>query len=623
MERLAIFERMRRGAARRGALAARVLSAPLASAQPAAVSVGGRPNKGPIRPRRVPWKVALMVAVAISGSLGTSSVADAAVVGAADAPPKVVDRLKEADDLLGQQPGPPLPLPTNPQQFLAETVRGFASLLGMELEDPTGAIAAAGMSEAVTGRLGLALAALQRCAIATDQAWRAMGLEAIAASLEGRQSLDTTLGAGIRNCTGPALRTLRELELELAPSVSAAAAAATSALGACASGEDDLDLWPVLRVDTNDDLSCYVHDYVLIVDTHGRDKYDNNAGSNMIDLRRGPRAALRAQGCRHGVPALAGGDCTPVAAAVLDMQGDDRYGMKEAPFGDLPASPVAPPKRSTDQSRPFTDRPGDATCTDDPVVARLVTQGAGFLGLGVLRDVAGNDRYTGKTGSQGAGHVFGIGILSDGAGEDRYEAVRNSQGFGLVGGIGILADQGGQADGYGFYMPAGKGSTSTNTDEFAFLHLTDEQGNRIDEDGDGHFEVYPNPEAGIGGVIDDVAACDRVSRFMQGAANVVGLGLLVDDGGKDRYAGGNELNLGPPAVQLTPSTGSQGFGNNGAVGILIDRGGSDRYEGMPHRWDSRVHSDCSDAAGAGLFIDAPEPGGTPQTTTACPPARTT
>lgn len=561
--------------------------------------------------------------------------AAASVVDPSDAGPEVAQRLDEAKDLLEEPAGPPLPLPPQPQHALASAVSDFALFLNVQMDDPAPAIAAAHLTDDFAGRTALTLSALHQCAVATDQAVRGLGLNVIAAALRGQQSLDRAVGAGIRACAGPALWALRDLERDLPPGL-------TDPVSGCGSGKDDLDLWPVLRVDTNED-SCYAHDYILIIDSSGDDTYDNNAGSNLVDLRRrpplketieeiiesvdnedaddAPRVASKARGCRHAIPGLAAADCTPVAAIVLDTKGDDRYGVKEDPKGDLLPTVVGSTFfEAVDGSTfTFTDRPGDAHCTSEPgsVVARLMTQGAGFLGLGVLRDASGDDAYTGKTGSQGTGHVFGIGMLSDGGGKDVYTAVRNSQGFALVGGIGILMDKGADKDSYGFYMPPPKPgiefSDPPSTEEKVFKP-SDPQ-----DESDLKIEMDLNTKAGIGGVIDDIEACDRVSRFLQGAGNVSALGVLVDDGGDDKYAGGNEVNSGGPGLPFK-TTSSQGYGNNAAVGVLVDGAGTDTYvvrtfdpygvsppseEPMLNRANNHVHKQCADGAAFGLFVDAP------------------
>ncbi len=61
-------------------------------------------------------------------------------------------------------------------------------------------------------------------------------------------------------------------------------------------------------------------------------------------------------------------------------------------------------------------------------------------GLGVLRDVSGNDRYEAGIFAQGAGYWQGTGILSDGSGNDRYDPFWYAQGSAAHFAVGILAD---------------------------------------------------------------------------------------------------------------------------------------------------------------------------------------
>jgi hypothetical protein len=49
-------------------------------------------------------------------------------------------------------------------------------------------------------------------------------------------------------------------------------------------------------------------------------------------------------------------------------------------------------------------------------------------GLGVLRDLSGNDRYQCAIFCEGAGYWYGTGVLSDGAGRDQYDAQWYGQG---------------------------------------------------------------------------------------------------------------------------------------------------------------------------------------------------
>ncbi|MDP8928803.1 MAG: hypothetical protein M3O70_09565, partial [Actinomycetota bacterium] len=249
------------------------------------------------------------------------------------------------------------------------------------------------------------------------------------------------------------------------------------------------------------------------------------------------------EGGNFPVPLI--GDCAISEALLLDLDGNDKYGVFENPD-------IAP-------------RPGllgDADCTADPVVRRIVLQGAGFEGTGMLIDVQGNDTYTGKTASQGSGHVGGVGVLRDLAGNDHYLAIRSSQGFSLIGALGLLADDGGN-DTHDFYMPA---------------------------------PLDPNAgfqEAGSGGVVDDTNQCDNLPRQLQGAALFGGTGILVNrERGLQSLLTEQKVNDfyragGPAQQQFVPEVKfhhapSQGFGACGGIGILIETGsGNDAYVQLP------------------------------------------
>src|SRR5438477_619315 len=101
-------------------------------------------------------------------------------------------------------------------------------------------------------------------------------------------------------------------------------------------------------------------------------------------------SCMPARGCVNPVFDLHEGQCVIAAALLLDMAGNDTYGRVKPPEPDA-----------------------DGWCTDDPLVQRIMTEGAGFAGVGVLIDAAGDDTYVGKTMAQGAGHAGGVGILRD------------------------------------------------------------------------------------------------------------------------------------------------------------------------------------------------------------------
>ncbi|MGH9036142.1 MAG: hypothetical protein ACRD0O_10285, partial [Acidimicrobiia bacterium] len=305
-------------------------------------------------------------------------------------------------------------------------------------------------------------------------------------------------------------------------------------------GDGVIDLWPVLRYAPGTSAGTYQGDYALLVDQGGDDIYTNNAGGNLVDLVRGPDGSAAptkapARGC-HRFALEFPHECQIGVALLIDSAGDDTYGVRQAP------SPG-----------------GDAYCTVDSVVGRIVTGGASLAGVGILIDGAGDDHYVAKTAAQGSGHLAGVGVLRDEGGDDSYLALRNSQGYALEGGLGVLRDQSGD-DSYDYYEAA---------------PLDPNAG-------------YQRP--GSGGIIDDTGVCDRLPRMMQGTANAGSLGVLLDVSGADRYRGA------PPTTQLfDPSVpeaagglmhhGSQGFGGDLGAGYLLDEGGADTYAGVPGRRD--------------------------------------
>lgn len=437
------------------------------------------------------------------------------------------------------------PLSGEPVAALIASIDRLSAALGFH-QSSAERVHAAGPSEVLGGRLAATLDALLVCTHATHRR-----------VLTGRDD--------IHACAANLWSALSALEHDLRRG-RATAAPLTS----------DLDVWPVMHVDQGGS-SVYRNDYLLIVDLDGDDVYANNAGSNVVDLNYAPdgsavpglRGTGPARGCQNalgGILADAGiahehngmlnGDCQIAAAAVLDLNGQDRYGVLED--GDV-----------------------DAKCTSDPVVRRMMTGGAGFAGAGILFDAdpASDDVYLGKTGALGVGHFSGVGLLRDAGGDDRYQAVRNSIGFSLGHALGILHDEAGD-DRYDYVMPA---------------PLDPEAANQTD---------------GSGGVTDDTGSCDNRPRFVHGAANLGGFGLLLDEAGDDVYRGGYSDDF--AAYMGTGRGGSLGFGNNGGVGMLWDRAGADSYEmygnqGAPERGDGVVITpdpSCgSSTCSGGVFAD--------------------
>ncbi|HET7489684.1 MAG TPA: hypothetical protein VFJ85_17280 [Acidimicrobiales bacterium] len=493
------------------------------------------------RARRLRWQLAVATAAA---ALVFTALPGASAGVLSDSlpglPADVAAALAPADALLEPPVGAPT-LPANPTSALVDALKGLASDMGTP-RDPAGAVLKAALSPETAGYLALVATDVLACERITKAHYAAIPPSVLAnAAREYGKGLNPSDFNDIRSCALKLRKSVYDLESVLARTVLPLTA--------------DIDLWPVLRLSRGTVNNVYLNDYAITIDTGGDDTYVNNAGGNMIDLNFGPagQPGLKgegpAKGCQGAIPALLAADCTPVAGVLLDMGGNDRYGVKQTP--DV-----------------------DKVCTADPVIRRMVTNGAGFLGASILVDRGGNDVYSGKTGANGAGHVFGVGMLFDEGGNDTYLAVRNSTGFALVGGIGVFRDFGGD-DVYDYYMPA-----------------------PLDPNA-------PNQTNGAGGVIDDEGVCDNLPRYDVGGANVAGVGVAVDDAGNDRYRGGFTPDFLAPAP-APGRGGSLGFGNNQGTGVLLDRAGADSYtivgdQGSPTRGNGVTIPPNSESTGTGAF----------------------
>jgi hypothetical protein len=436
-------------------------------------------------------------------------------------------------------------LPEHPEAALAEAVSALGGALGVPLQ-PAWRIAAAGLPRAITGRLALLTAGLLDCYQAAAPARALLGAPWVAGALTlpadhppaDALPVLARVSKVLRECAGR----LQSLALETSRFLAASPAA----------GGEGLDLWPVLRYSAGSAADRYLHDYALLVDEGGDDRYLNNAGGSLLDVRRSPTNSSVARGCHKVAKEAPPGnltfeECIFGVALVIDVAGNDTYGAREAP-----------------------DPTDDGFCTADPLVRRIELEGAGLAGVGMLIDRAGNDHYVGKTGSQGSGHLAGVGILRDEGGDDSYLAIRNAQGYALLGGFGLLRDEGGN-DVFDRYMPG-----------------------PLDPEA-----LYQRP--GAGGVTDDRGTCDNLARQLQGSGFLGGaLGMLVNVSGNDTYRGA------PPAVQDFGNDnkfphGSQGYGNFGGFGVLSDEGGRDVYQEVPGRGDGKTINPSPDSAG--IFED--------------------
>ena len=234
---------------------------------------------------------------------------------------------------------------------------------------------------------------------------------------------------------------------------------------------------------------------------------------------------------------------------VIDLGGDDAY---EASFDVAHGAAMLGVSLLYDASG------------NDRYLAQRWGLGAAACGVAVLIDDAGDDVYRGGDYTMGAAFQ-GVGLLIDGGGNDRYEAPRYSQGLGMPGGYGALIDEGDGADRYFC-----KGRDQTGYGDAGIF----------DGWGQGVGVGFRGLASGGLGLLRDGGGDDvyEAGNFSQGGGYYFGWGALVDRGGNDCYIG---------------SRYAQGFAAHQAVGTFEDEAGNDRYttrQGVAQgcSWDETV-----------------------------------
>jgi len=220
---------------------------------------------------------------------------------------------------------------------------------------------------------------------------------------------------------------------------------------------------------------------------------------------------------------------------LLDRAGDDEYlGYNELQgFGFTQGVGALVDLAGKDKY--FAD-PGDPALGGDPLYASAqlpgkgnttmgqgcgygrrwdtVPEEVGFIGgMGILRDAAGDDAYTGSVFAQGCGFL-GFGALLEGGGNDTYEGLWYVQGATAHMGLALFHEAGGN-DRYDPTFPIAATSIGVGHDFSSTVHL--------DEGGD---DAYRGPGLSLG----------------TGYAN--GLGILLNVGGNDSFKATGEFTLG-------------------------------------------------------------------------------
>lgn len=245
-------------------------------------------------------------------------------------------------------------------------------------------------------------------------------------------------------------------------------------------------------------------------------------------------------------------------SVVLDLAGDDRYLPTKAINvlgGSLP----------TDRGQGTGQAAGwfgvaildDAAGNDEYQAGTY--QAYGSYGVGVLVDHAGTDTYKGYVRSQGAAD-FGFGLLVDlGRSNDKYETLHNSQGFGGPHGIGWLVDDGGNDSYLAITTPIPDPSNAPYDQEGS--NFSGAQGF-----GWGLRIAGGTLLSGGMGALFDLAGDDtyECAVMCQAWGYFFGTGLLYDKSGNDSYVVWHKYGLGGATHQ--------------AIGVFIDAQGADKYE---------------------------------------------
>ncbi len=253
---------------------------------------------------------------------------------------------------------------------------------------------------------------------------------------------------------------------------------------------------------------------------------------------------------------------------LLDAGGDDRYATYHQSQGYAYVKGVGVLYDRAGADVYFAD-PGDPTQGGDPLYYTpqlpgkgnsSFTQGAGFGrraagtskdyfymsgGLGLLRDLSGDDKYTCSVFGQGTGYWFGAGILADAAGDDTYDGLWYVQGSNAHFALAVFWDHRGD-DKYNATLKPKATSIGVGHDFSVSWHL--------DLGGDDSY---------------------RAPGLSLGSGNENGIGVLVNLGGKDTYDTQGKRTLGGASIGKSSASGSRASVIN--LGVFVDTGGADSY----------------------------------------------
>ncbi len=182
-------------------------------------------------------------------------------------------------------------------------------------------------------------------------------------------------------------------------------------------------------------------------------------------------------------------------------------------------------------------------------------------GLGVLLDLAGNDRYVSGNWSLGTGYWFGVGLLIDEGGDDHYRSCYFTQASGAHFAIGAMIDEQGN-DRYELFETMG--AALAFGWDFTVAFFLDRQGN----------DWY------------------RVRKISLGVAQVRSQAFFFELDGDDRYFFGDTVNV---LGTATPYRYAQQYSPlapyfywSRSIALFADLGGEDEYQPLMGMRSARV-----------------------------------
>lgn len=269
----------------------------------------------------------------------------------------------------------------------------------------------------------------------------------------------------------------------------------------------------------------------LLVDGGGHNQYNASSHAQAHAIG-GLALLLSGTGNDHYTAQThAQGSAGPEGVAVLiDLAGNEHYTLDNAPL--IRPSPQLPSHNTS------MGQGAGRGLRADGIDGRSTAGG-----IGILLDLAGDDRYLAQVFAQGAGYQEGLGLLIDDAGNDHFDAAWYAMGAGAHSGAGVLLKRGGGNDHYRASHSMSLGAAH----DFSV-------GIFLDEGGDDHYELG---DLGLGAAHDnstalfvDVKGDDRyqltatacralgsaqISEWGDLREDLLNLGLFMDFGGSDSY----------------------------------------------------------------------------------------